>query len=178
MAASGFDLFGGSGGGGIRGVQRVSGIIGFSDLTINVNISPVDLNRSIVLIKSVSRTQSFDARHISLKAKFTSPASVELSRLGVNVPLDYELTVVEFESLKSLQVIEASTSAASTITDVPISPVDPDKTLIIYNYSNNSTAIGGKHVELGQLISTDTIRFTKHTTGIQCHMLIQVVEFD
>jgi hypothetical protein len=170
-------VFGGLNGGGgsnIKSIQR--GTITTNDNpTTLINISAVDINKSIIVINQ--RFQS-DAINRSKRALFVSPTQINLTQnvSGSSAATIVDWEVIEFNNVKNVQTgTFAMTGASSNVT---ITSVNLAKSLLYVTQSTDGT--GGLVLLASVTLSTATnLSFTRNgsyanTTTISW----QVVEFN
>jgi hypothetical protein len=151
--------------------------------SLDIPISNVDVNNSIVLITLKIKGTGSSAYYYSPIAKLTSPTNLRLERGGDNssrYPIVF-WQVVEFEGLKSLQTgtVDASINN-NTVEDVPISNVNVNSTIVLVTFKaavhNDSLLI---FATSAKLTSPTNLRLERGDTHSSAYPIVfwQVIEF-
>lgn len=158
----------------IKSIQR--GIVNFTAnaYTMDIPISPVDLNVAVVRIVPYIRWPSTNATIYHVKAKLIDNTTLRLERQNYTSS-DHFITynIIEFNGVKSLQ--KGDFTLASTTDTVTISAVDISKSLVFNSYKSSNSTLGNSWVS-ADLDNSTTIRFNC-TSGSVMDNHWQVIEF-
>lgn len=174
-------LSGQSGGGSnIRSVQRGTVTFSTTDVTKTISINNVDLTKAIVLIEfSYTNTPAY-AYYGGVSGVLSGATELLLSRFtpvtGTRATLKVSWQVIEFNNVKSLQKGSLTTAFNGTAYSVTINSVDVAKSILFFNYTNDTgnTLFYGEHLE-GSIADSTTINFYQLANAKTIKW--QVVEF-
>lgn len=165
------------GGAGIKSIQQGTGSIAAGVDSVNIPISTIDLNKSIVLVNSYNNSDgTTPSTQISLRAVITSPANIQLIRATPTQSAGYSWTVIEFMSVKSLQKGAKTLSTIGSIT-VAVSAVNVSKSLLFYSHSNGSGSASAIHAVMGAITNSTTLSFS-HMSAANPIVEWQLVELN
>ena len=182
---SGVNLFGTTGSlGAIKSIQSGTVSTPFNtgpggNRTYNLTITSVDVDSSIVFIDYIPENQG--NRDSQFTATITTSTNVELERNTGNNPYtgDINYTVVEFESVNSIQKGEQTVVASST-SNITISSVDTSKSLIFKSSRTGDSSLSVEYyfqVTPFAKLTTSTNLQLNNTTPKSHQTAWQVIEF-
>jgi len=174
-ARSGFELFGSGGGSFVNSIQ--SGETSFSTNIQDINISPVELSRSVVFM-SFSTTYSLTSnvfRGLPIPA-LISPDTLRFSRYSADGTITASWAVVEFLNGVNVQHL-AGTVSGSPPYDISISPVDLTKTFLITYCYGGTQATAASSIGRATLLDNSTVRIVRESFSGELNYSIYVVEF-
>lgn len=159
-------------------VQRGVSSMGTST-SLNVAISSVDITKSIVIAHCTSNITTGTPANMMCKVKISDATTVNITRVtGTDVNLAVVWTVIEFSSLKSLQLIEPSVSA-TTLSNTTISSVNMGKTSLFFTfYTNSSTNNISYLLNKVWLQSSTNVRIERPKSDQAEGYAVYVVEFN
>lgn len=170
----------GGGSSNIKSIQR--GATTLTAQSLDLTISSVDLNKSIVIMSYSDLNNSADGNSL-IRAKLTSSTNINFYLgQGYSMPKYIEWQVIEFNNVKSIQRGDFTTpsTAITTFVDkssVTINSINVGKSLIFASfaselgYSSQYTMVGNY-----QISNTTTITLAKGNS-VQRFWHWQVVEF-
>lgn len=159
-------------GGALRVVQR--GVTTFTATSTTVTISSVATGRAYPRIISVKNNGGNEAE--AVRATLTNATTLELTKAGGTQSVSVAWEVVELVSVKSLQLISASTTAgAGSTTNFTISSVNMSKTQLFASYIG-SAAIYCPSTQTITLTSATNVQAVNGTASALLNY-IYVVEF-
>lgn len=171
MVVSGFDLFGGES---IKSIQK--GSVYTSGISNTINVNKVDRDKSLVLVDTICDDPTVTYGRIGVIATLQSDTTLFLERNAIadNKPANINWTIIEFSDVKSFQ--KGNFISNSLNQSVPISTIDPSKSLVVFSYITN---FSGLDVAVGihqSNLTSNTIEFVrKQGTVFTFHY--QVIEF-
>lgn len=169
----------GGGGSNVKSIQRGTTIL--TAQSLDLTISSVDLNKSIVIMSYSDLNNSSDGNSL-IRAKLTSATNINFYLGEYSTPKYIEWQVIEFNNVKSIQRGDFTTPS-TTITayvdksSVTINSINTSKSLIFASfaselgYSSRYTMIGNF-----QISNATTITLAKGNS-VQRFWHWQVIEF-
>jgi len=170
----------GGGGSNIKSVQRGKSTLAFGVVALNVVISTVDINKSIVKIyRKPTSSTAISAAGAMVKAKITTSVNLELSRIddiynGYDVDVYWE--VVEFNNVKSLQKGDYVLTNPTTLENIAINAINMSKSIIFASWTTISTSTAMIPVLDIAYINTST-QVSVMSSGFTGTIHWQVIEF-
>jgi len=164
----------GGSGSNIKSIQRGNGNIGLYNLSITINISSVDLTKSVVLVNSTSSIL-FPAGNL-LKASFVSATQIKLELPATatgTADVTFSWQVIEFNNVKTLQSGTVSIGSSQTQT---ISSVDTSKSVVFFSYNMPYQTAASIPI-VGYLSNATTLQFTNQRAYVSCSATWFVIEF-
>ena len=163
---TGTSFFLASGGSGvIKSIQNISGTQDASTIETDIEITSVDTNKAIILANCGAVTASRVAQSALIKLTSATNARVSRNAHG-SVAMDYSFSVVEFNSVKSMQYFEATSFAGAgpVDCDTDITAVDTAKSFIAYQVKQGVATSGYWIGHAASFLDADTVRVRLHTS--------------
>lgn len=163
------------GGSNIKSIQRGTAIITAGGYTLDISMSSVDINKSIILVSSHASTYIESGKIAGknlVRAELVSATSITVHTTNIteqNISLSW--VVVEFNNVKSKQ--SGTINSSSSVT---ISPVDLSKSLSFVTFVVGSTDYTGYMMQ-HQLVNSTTLQF-EWVDGAWAYADWQVIEFN
>lgn len=165
------------GGSNIKSIQRGTATLNAVS-SLNVSISSVNSQNSIVRITEYYDLSSFGADDIGVTADLTTDTNIFLSRVSSTGILVVKWEVIEFNNVKSKQK-GTFVAGAATVETVSISSVNRFKSLLFTSVLSDQTDNNFGRLHFGQEITNDTtLTFYRYllTAGAR-NINWQVIEF-
>lgn len=166
-------------GGSIKSIQH--GIFDGYNLNSEVNINEVDPNKSIVVFTSKIAT-NLGLQATSIIGKITSATTLGFYanfRTSYQDNHQIDWSVIEFQSVKSIQKGEVQASSTRIDTDINISPVNINKTLIFFSTtSTEASNSANKFLVTSRFLSSSSVRLIKGVVDSTAIYYYQIVEFN
>lgn len=153
----------------IKSIQR--GIIDVTSVSTNIAISTVDLTKSIVRI--VNETQLV-TKYGDTMGSLTAPTNLNLSFNAYMAHNLIKWEVIEFNNVKSLQSGTYILTVSGVEQIVPISTVNPLKSLLFFSETTDDTSANA--IALGRIVSAASIGFK--SMPVNKYIKWQVIEFN
>lgn len=171
----------------IKSIQRISGIFDVTQPSFlqggvnfrrnNFSINEVDVTKTICIFNTINPVSSNNG---SLMCKLTSSTNVEITDIELQYAKEFDLEIIEFCSVKSLQNITLQTlNNTSGIINSPISKVNVSKAFITMSYAGYQLNSYANNV-LKSILETSTNIRTEHKSlgGATKLVNIQVLELN
>ena len=141
----------GGGGSNVKSVQR--GSILMDATTKNITISSVDLQKSVVIVNTVSAESTIDK--ILVSGSITSATNLRLTIGAISTTTYVYWQVIEFNNVKTLQT--GTTTLTSATTTVNISNVNMTKSIIFSSFKSTNAQTASLGNQTAYIDSTTTI---------------------
>ena len=171
------------GGSNVKGVQR--GIFSFTsgEKTKRIEISSVDLDRSVVLVH-YAKLGSQPSRDQKVRAQLVSDTEIEFNIEGDAYTNTIAWDVIEFNNVKSLQrgTLVAKFTNITSRADLYIQPVNIQKSMVFFsnttNYISSQSAVYQRNVRYSFMNSSCIGFYQDEFDTITKVIDWQVVEFN
>jgi len=168
-------------GGGVKSIQQINYAMDAADKEINISINPVNLNKAVVIADIQYSVPSTGTPGLGdfCQIKIISPTTVRLKKYGGGSKVEGTFYVVEFDGLKSLQVIEQSLNISQTYSNISIAAINPSKSLLFFTYSFGISGGYQEGVTHGKILNANTLAFRNRylSSGVTEHLVCYVAEF-
>ena len=151
----------GSGVNNINSIQRGITLV-TSDYT-NINISEVDISKSIITIKNAKPNYSIN-RSIAI-ITFNSSTQIKIYCAGGYGEFEWE--IIEFGKIKSLQKGSYILTKNNVVENISINPVDPSKCIFTYGQTSNHTGYDMRTYAFAWLESSTSVSTQRYIDGGQ-----------
>jgi len=143
---------------------------------VNVALSAITVAKSWVIVSAKANAGHIGDR-TSCRATITSSTNLQLFIQNNNVSTIH-WQVVQYDNC-NVQTIQQTVTTNSTVTDVAISLVDPETTVLFASFFTATRTLTANYWPIYRLLNSTTVRFTVVATGgAQMLYTLQVVEFD
>lgn len=164
----------GAGGSNIKSIQR--GVLTTLVSVSNIEISSVDLTKSIVIVNTNTYQGGILDSDVAVKAILTSSTQLTLTTITNNFSgTIVSWTIIEFNNVKSLQTGSKSTSLASDTTT--ISAINVNKSILFYSWTSSGDTATQNIISNCYILDNTTITF-KSTLAVAKVIAWQVIEFN
>lgn len=143
---------------------------------VNVAISAITVAKSWVIISARANAGHIGNQSLC-RATITSPTNLQLYIQNNNVATVH-WQVVQYDNC-NVQTIQQTVTSNTTTTDVAISSVDPETTVLFASFYTATGTLLAYYWPVYRLLNSTTVRFQIQATGwAQMLYTLQVVEFD
>lgn len=178
---------GGGGGSNIKSIQRGTATFDYTSGTLlNISISSINPNKSIVRI-TYNRNSENGAQpaFFDIACKIVDATNIQLIRQSVgnssvtDIIVNWE--VIEFNNVKSKQTGVVNGMSSNSNTDVEITSINTNKSLLLFNHTHNTDNIGYSSLAnyifiRGSIYNSTTLRF--YILALTPTIYWQVIEFN
>jgi hypothetical protein len=166
----------------VKSIQRGTWAFSATQLSSTVNITAVDLTKSIIMINGTS-TNGYPSNSPGLamvSGGFNSATQLAFTRgIHNNIPVNFVWTVVEYESGVKIQSGTIAASALATI-NTTINTIVLNKTMLFFSYLTEQGSSNTEYLFfIGTFTSTTNLRFERNLgdTYSKATITYYIVEF-